>query len=308
MPRAPPPKRSETKAVSSSLRSGRVRTSSARTDSTRSPVTNSASWKAWVPMSAAVPAAPARSGASRHPTPPSGGGWRNSTWTCRTAPISPAATISRASRTIGKPAHGYVTPRRSPPSRARSTRSRASSPRVASGLSQMTWIPASRKHRAISWCDRLGVVIATASMPSGRARSASAIAAGSGWIRSGSIRHSAPFRRPTSGSRENTPATTSHAPEPRAAVAWTGPIRPHPTIPSRSARAGVSRTGSMSSSAYSFASSPRRARSSGRERGPPASAASGPPRPAQAGCARSRASLPNSAHTVIRASSARAGG
>ena len=32
----------------------------------------------------------------------------------------------------------------------------------------------------LSWCDRFGVVTATASIPSGRARSAAAIAAGSG--------------------------------------------------------------------------------------------------------------------------------
>jgi hypothetical protein len=48
---------------------------------------------------------------------------------------------------------------------------------VVTGLSQMTWMPAFRKAVATGACRWFGVTIATASMPSGRAASALAIAA-----------------------------------------------------------------------------------------------------------------------------------
>jgi hypothetical protein len=48
---------------------------------------------------------------------------------------------------------------------------------VVSGLSQITSMPWSRKARAIAWWVSFGVTMATASMPSGRFASPSAIAA-----------------------------------------------------------------------------------------------------------------------------------
>ena len=55
---------------------------------------------------------------------------------------------------------------------ASASRRRASASVVVSGLSQITWMPASRKASATGACRWFGVTIATASMPSARAASA----------------------------------------------------------------------------------------------------------------------------------------
>ena len=93
------------KAVSSSGFGDPDTWNSARSAVISSPVTKHARWWAWVPMSPVVKAAPTFARSSRHASASSiAHSWKYSTWTCRTAPSAPSATICRACRTMAWPA------------------------------------------------------------------------------------------------------------------------------------------------------------------------------------------------------------